>query len=152
MTATVKQMNRFLKFNLPASYLCGVKLVELTKSSATIIVKLNWLNKNPFKSIYFAVQSMAAELSTGVMVFDKINQCEQKVSMLVTNHSGRFTKKAIGKITFECSDGLLIQQALNKTLETGEPQIFEMKSIGTDEIGDQVSIYTFEWSIRLKNK
>ena len=151
MATTVRQMNRFLNFKLPSSRLCGVKLVELTASNAIVAVKLNWLNKNPFNSLYFAVQSMAAELSTGAMVFDKINDSGKKVSMLVTNHSGKFMKKAVGKITFECVDGLMIDMALKQTLETGAPQIFEMKSIGTDEVGDQVSSYTFEWSIRLKN-
>ena len=150
MAITVKQMNRFLKYKLPSAYLCGVKLIELTKTNAIVIVRLNWLNKNPFRSLYFAVQSMAAELSTGAMVFSKINECGEKVSMLVTNHSGRFVKKAVGKITFECVDGSVVEHALKQTLETKNPQVFEMKSIGTDEAGDQVSYYTFEWSIRLK--
>ena len=150
MGATVKQMNWFLRFNVPVAYLCGLRLITLSKSKAVITVKLNWLNKNPFKSIYFAVQSMAAELSTGVMVLDKINESGKKVSMLVTNYSGSFTKKAVGRIIFVCNDGLLIERALKNTLETGEAQSLEMKSVGTDEVGDQVSVYTFEWSIRLK--
>lgn len=150
MSATVKQMNWFLRINVPVAYLCGLRLIALTKSNAAITVKLNWLNKNPFKSIYFAVQSMAAELSTGVMVLDKINESGKKVSMLVTNYSGRFTKKAVGRIIFVCKDGLLIERALKNTLETGEAQTIEMNSVGTDEAGDQVSAYTFQWSIRLK--
>lgn len=150
MSTTVKQMNWFLRMNVPVAYLCGLRLITLTKSNAAITVKLNWLNKNPFKSIYFAVQSMAAELSTGVMVLDKINESGKKVSMLVTNYSGSFTKKAVGRIIFVCNDGLLIERALKNTLETGEAQSIEMKSVGTDEVGDQVSVYTFEWSIRLK--
>ena len=150
MSTTVKQMNWFLRMNVPVAYLCGLRLITLTKSNAAITVKLNWLNKNPFKSIYFAVQSMAAELSTGVMVLDKINESGKKVSMLVTNYSGSFTKKAVGRIIFVCNDGLLIERALKNTLETGEAQSLEMKSVGTDEVGDQVSVYTFEWSIRLK--
>lgn len=150
MSATIKQMNWFLKFNVPVAYLCGLRLIKLTESNAAISLKLNWLNKNPFKSIYFAVQSMAAELSTGVMVLDKINESGERVSMLVTNYSGRFTKKAVGRITFVCNDGLLIERALKNTIESGEPQSLVMKSVGTDEAGDQVSDYTFEWSIRLK--
>jgi hypothetical protein len=150
MSATVKKMNWFLRINVPVAYLCGLRLITITKSNAAITVKLNWLNKNPFKSIYFAVQSMAAELSTGVMVLDKINESGKKVSMLVTNYSGRFTKKAVGRIIFVCKDGLLIERALKNTLETGEAQTIEMNSVGTDEAGDQVSAYTFQWSIRLK--
>ena len=150
MKVTVKKMNRFLMFKLPSAYLCGVKLKELDNRKAIVKVTYRWINQNPFKSMYFAVQSMAAELTTGVIVIKKIRESGKKISMLVTNHTGTFTKKAIGRITFTCEDGLLIDEALKQTIKTGEGQTIVMKSVGVDEAGDQVSVYSFEWSIRLK--
>jgi len=152
MEVTVNKMNKFLMFKLPSAYLCGVRLKALDNSTAKVTVKYRWMNKNPFKSMYFAVQSMAAELTTGAIVIKKIQECGENISMLVTNHSGAFTKKAVGEITFICSDGKLIDEALKSAIETGEGQTIQMKSIGTDEEGDQVSIYEFEWSIKLKAK
>jgi hypothetical protein len=70
--------------------------------------------------------------------------------MLVANNKGNFSKKATGRITFVCNDGNLIEQAIQKTIETGEGQTFWMKSIGTNEKGEQVSEMDFEWSVRLK--
>jgi hypothetical protein len=150
MKVTVKKMNRFLMFKLPSAFLCGVKLKELDNTKAIAKVTYRWMNQNPFKSMYFAVQSMAAELTTGAIVTKKIRESGEKISMLVTNHTGTFTKKAIGRITFTCADGLLIDEALAQTIKTGEGQTIVMKSIGVDEAGDQVSVYSFEWSIRLK--
>ena len=144
-------MNRFLLFKLPSAFLCGVKLKELDNTKAIAKVTYRWLNQNPFKSMYFAVQSMAAELTTGAIVTKKIRESGEKISMLVTHHTGTFTKKAIGRITFTCADGLLIDEALAQTIKTGEGQTIVMKSIGVDEAGDQVSVYSFEWSIRLKS-
>jgi len=144
-------MNRFLMFKLPSAYLCGVRLKELTKKSAVVTVTYKWMNQNPFNSMYFAVQSMAAELSTGAIVIKKIKESGSKISMLVTNHSGAFTKKATGKITFTCNDGVLIDEALHRTIQTGEGQTIQMKSIGINEQGEQVSSYTFEWSLKLKS-
>ena len=144
-------MNRFLLFKLPSAFLCGVKLKELDNTKAIAKVTYRWLNQNPFKSMYFAVQSMAAELTTGAIVTKKIRESGEKISMLVTHHTGTFTKKAIGRITFTCADGLLIDEALAQTIKTGEGQTIVMKSIGMDEAGDQVSVYSFEWSIRLKS-
>lgn len=152
MKGTVKRMNRFLMFKLPSAYLCGVRLIELEEEKAVVVVRHRWINQNPFNSLYFAVQSMAAELATGALVIKKIKESGQKISMLVTNHSGAFTKKAIGRITFTCNDGVLIDEALKRTIETGEGQTIQMKSIGVDEQGDQVSSYQFEWSIKLKSK
>lgn len=152
MKDTVKQMNRFLMFKLPSAYLCGVKLRELTNEKTIVTVTYKWINQNPFRSMYFAVQSMAAELTTGAMVINKIRESGKSISMLVTNHKGTFTKKAVGKITFTCNDGELINEALAKTIKTGEGQTIVMKSVGVDEAGDQVSAYEFEWSVKLKIK
>ncbi|WP_456421455.1 DUF4442 domain-containing protein [Lutibacter sp.] len=152
MEVTVKNMKRFLMFKLPSAYLCGVKLKEINNEKAVVTVKYKWINQNPFNSMYFAVQSMASELSTGAIVIKKISESGQKISMLVTNHSGTFTKKAVGLITFTCNDGNLIDEALKRTIETGEGQTIVMNSVGVDEKGDQVSAYKYEWSLKLKSK
>jgi hypothetical protein len=150
MKVTVKKMNWFLMFKLPSAYICGVRLRDLNETKAVVTVKYKWINQNPFNSLYFAVQSMAAELTTGAIVIKKIQESGKKISMLVTNHSGAFTKKAVGKITFTCNDGILIDEALKRTIETGEGQTIQMKSIGINEAGEQVSVYEFEWSVKLK--
>ena len=96
------------------------------------------------------VAAAAAELTTGALVMYKIKRSGKKISMLVANNKGNFTKKATGKITFTCNDGHLIEEAIQKTIATGEGQSFWMKSIGKDEKGDQVSELDFEWSVRSK--
>jgi len=152
MKVTVKKMNRFLMFKLPSAYLCGVRLKQLDGSKGVVTVRHRWMNQNPFNSMYFAVQSMAAELTTGAIVIKKIKESNETISMLVTNHSGVFTKKAVGLITFTCTDGHLIDEALIRTINTGEGQTIVMKSIGVNEKGEQVSVYEFEWSIKIKQK
>lgn len=152
MGVTVKQMNRFLMFKLPSAYLCGVRLKELDNSKTIVTVTHRWINQNPFNSMYFAVQSMAAELTTGALVIKKIKESSKPISMLVTNHNGTFTKKAVGKITFSCTDGHLIDQALQRTIETGEGQTILLKSVGVNKQNEQVSAYEFEWSVKLKVK
>lgn len=152
MKVTLKKMKRFLVFKLPSAYLCGVRLRAIDDDKAVVTVKYRWINQNPFKSMYFAVQSMAAELTTGAIVIKKITDTGKPISMLVTNHKGAFTKKAVGLITFTCNDGNLIDTALKRTIDTGEPQTIAMKSFGIDEKGEQVSAYEFEWGIKLKSK
>ena len=152
MSVTVKKMNRFLILKLPSAYLCGVRMKELDNSKTVVTVTHRWINQNPFNSMYFAVQSMAAELTTGALVIKKIKESGKQISMLVTNHSGTFTKKAIGKITFTCTDGHLIDEALKSTIETGEGQTILLTSVGVNENNEQVSAYEFEWSVKLKAK
>jgi len=100
--------------------------------------------------MYFAVQAMAAELSTGALVMTHIQNSGKKISMLVANNKSNFSKKATGRITFVCTDGHLAAKTIQQAIETGEGQTFWMKSIGTNEKGEQVSEMDFEWSVRTK--
>jgi len=150
MELTVSKLNRFVFFKLPSAFICGVRVKSIDKNNCEVTVKHRWINQNPFNSMYFAVQAMAAELTTGAMVIDKIQQSGKKISMLVANNKSNFSKKATGRITFVCQDGHLIEEAIQKTIATGEGQTFWMKSIGTNEEGVKVSEMDFEWSIRLK--
>jgi hypothetical protein len=150
MELTVSKFNRFIFFKLPSAFLCGVRMKSIDENKCVVSVKHRWINQNPFNSMYFAVQAMAAELSTGAMVIYQIQKSGRKISMLVANNKSNFSKKATGRITFVCNDGHLIAEAIQKTIATGEGQTFWMKSIGTNEEGVQVSEMDFEWSVKLK--
>ncbi len=150
MTFTASKLNRFLLFKLPSAFFCGVRVQTIDANQCVVSVKHRWINQNPFQSMYFAVQAMGAELSTGALVMYHIQKSGRKISMLVANNKSNFTKKATGRITFTCNDGHLIEAAIQKTIATGEGQTFWMKSIGMNEQGVQVSEMDFEWSIRMK--
>ncbi len=148
----VRQFNTFTFFKLPAAWWCGVRLRQLDSKTAVVCVRHRWVNQNPFRSMFWAVQGMAAELSTGAMVIDQIKESGHAISMLVARNKAVFTKKATGKITFTCQDGDLIKEALDKTIATGEGQTFWMRSIGVNEDGVEVATFDFEWTIKKKLK
>lgn len=150
MEFTPSKLNTFLFFKLPSAFWSGVRVRKISETACTVTVKHRWFNQNPFNSMYFAVQAMAAELTTGALVMYQIQRSGKKISMLVANNKGNFSKKAKGRITFVCQDGHLIEEAIKNTIATGEGQTFWMKSIGRDEKGDQVSEMEFEWSVRMK--
>ena len=133
MEFTPSKLNTFLFFKLPSAYWNGVRVKQISTEECVVSVKHRWINQNPFKSMYFAVQAMAAELTTGALVMCQIKESGKTISMLVANNKGNFTKKATGRITFTCKDGHLIAEAIKKTITTGEGQTFWMKSIGVDE-------------------
>jgi hypothetical protein len=150
MKISVSSLNKFLFFKLPSAFICGVKVKEITENNCVVTVKHRWINQNPFKSMYWAVQGMAAELTAGALVMYHIHNSGKKISMLVANNKGNYTKKATGRITFVCIDGHLAEKAIKEAIAKGEGQTFWMKSIGTNEKGEQVSEMDFEWSVRLK--
>lgn len=150
MKLTAGKLNKFLMIKLPSAWICGVRVKEITSEKCVVGVKHRWINQNPFSSIYFAVQAMAAELSTGALVMGTIKENDQQISMLVAQNKAFFSKKATGKIRFTCNDGHLTSDAIKKTIATGEGQTFWMKSTGVNEDGVEVSNFEFEWTVKIK--
>ena len=135
---------------LPSAYFTGVRVKKISENSCTTTVKHRWINQNPFNSMFWAVQGMAAELSTGALVMAFIKENDANVSMLVANNKATFSKKAKGRITFTCNDGAAIKSAIEKTISNGEGQTCWMKATGTDVAGDIVSVFEFEWTVKRK--
>lgn len=101
--------------------------------------------------MFWAVQGMAAELTTGALVMQKIRESGKKISMLVANNNASFSKKATGRITFECSEGAKIDSAIKATIETGEGQTVWLNAKGVNEDGIEVSNFNFEWTLKVKS-
>ena len=150
MATDASKINMFSFFKLPAVWWTGVRLKYIDDNKAIVTVRHRWVNQNPFKSLFWAVQGMAAELTTGAMVMNQIRKSGKNISMLVANNNANFSKKATGKITFTCEEGHLIADAIKKTIETGEGQTIWMKSVGVNEEGIVVSTFNFEWTLKVK--
>ncbi|MBW3519403.1 DUF4442 domain-containing protein [Flavobacterium sp. NKUCC04_CG] len=150
MKLTPSKLNSYLFMKLPAAYWTGVRVKEISSVKCISTVKYRWVNQNPFRSMYFAVQAMAAELSTGALVMDHIQASKANISMLVAQNNSRFTKKAVGRIYFECADGEKVQLAIKEAIATGEGQTFWMQSIGRNQNNEVVSEMNFEWTIKVK--
>lgn len=150
MASSPLKMKLFMLQQLPMGFLAGLKVIEINSKSASITVPNKFLNKNPFKSMYFAVQAMAAELSSGILALAEVYEAEKPISMLVINMTASYQKKARTKVSFRCDDGEKIRNAIDKSIETGEGQIIEVKSIGTDKEGDVVAEFAFTWTFKPK--
>lgn len=149
MQFTPRNIAAYLFFKLPSAFWCGVRVERISADACVTRVRYRWINQNPFQSMYFAVQAMAAELSTGALMMRLIADSGRRVSMLVVGNEARYGKKARGLLRFSCTDGAAARQALERAIATGEGQTVWMTSTGVDEQGAQVSQFRFEWSLKL---
>lgn len=140
----------FLFMNLPAAYIAGVRLRQVDEQHCVVSIPYKWLNQNPFKSIYFACQAMAAEMSTGALAMLHLYKRQPPVSMLVTKMESVFTKKATERIWFTCNDGNAILQTIENAIETGEGQSVTVTSTGANKDGEVVSEFKIEWSFKVR--
>ncbi|GGK60018.1 DUF4442 domain-containing protein [Rufibacter glacialis] len=146
------KLKLFLFKNLPMAYLAGIRVKRLTDQEAQVTIKYKYLTKNPFKSIYFACLAMAAEMASGVMSMMYLYQAQPSVSMLVVGMEAEFSKKAVGTITFTCSDGEAIAAAVRETQRTGQGSALQTLSIGHDEQGEEVARFRITWSYKARGQ
>ena len=144
--------NQLSFFWLPSAWICGVRVDSEEINKCSVRVKLGFFNKNPFKSLFWAVQGMAAEMPGGLLLQNKIKSSGQNIAMLLVGSSSNFTKKAVGKILFTFEQGELLDELVNQAVKTKEAQTITIKTNGVDEKGDVVSEFSFNWSIKLRSK
>ena len=134
-------------YKLPAAWLTGVRLTLIDESKCEVKVRFKWINQNPYRSMFWAVQAMAAELTTGMLLTKSIQDSNSDISMLLVSNKSSFYKKAVGKITFVCDEGEIAKQLINSTIKNITSKAW-FKAKGYDEAGDQVSEFDFEWSCK----
>jgi hypothetical protein len=140
----------FLATKLPAAFFAGLRIKEFDENKCVVQIRYSWFSMNPFKSIYFAVEAMAAEMCSGMLAFGQVYQRTPKVSMLVVKLEVSFVKKATGIILFTCEDGKAIQNTINEAISTKEGKILVSKSIGRNQQNEIVAEFNITWSFKAK--
>ena len=150
----LNQINSTLLFKavsiakLPLAIITGLKIDKCKVDECVTSVRLKYLNKNPFGSTYFAVLSMAAELSTGTLALTAVEGMNPSVALILTNMKADFIKKAIGRTTFTCTDGEKLFRAVNHAVVTKKPQVQTVSTSGCDLTGEIVAQFEFTWSFK----
>ncbi|KUG07089.1 thioesterase [Solirubrum puertoriconensis] len=150
LLSPVKQ-RLFMLSQLPAAGIAGVRVERISLEAAAVSVPFTYFTKNPFRSIYFACQSMAAEMASGVLAMMHATS-GTPVSMLVVGMEAEFHKKATSRIVFESVDGAAIAQAVAESRQTGEGRTVRTASTGRDAAGDVVAVFYITWSFRAKRR
>ncbi|MEY3321733.1 MAG: hypothetical protein RLZZ417_1316 [Bacteroidota bacterium] len=132
---------------IPTLFWWGAKLEKLDSFEATVMLPYNWRTQNPFKSIYFAAQSGAAELASGLLA-TMSTEGKVSVSTLVTEVSGSYIKKANQPIYFTCIQGEEIRKVVLETIADKIPKSIQTKVVGTFKDGTIVSSHLITWSFK----
>lgn len=152
MTRHPVKFRMFLFTKLPAAFFAGVRVREIDEKRCRVTVPYKWLSQNPFRSTYFACLSMAAEMSTGSLAMAHLYKSNPPVSMLVVRVDSEYLKKATGRTSFVCDDGLLFEKAIEETIATGEPRVVKARSVGTNNDGEVVAEFYITWSFKVKKR
>ncbi len=144
------KMRLYFWKKLPSLIFWGVRVANASPQRCEVTLPYGWRTQNPFRSIYFAAQCGAAELSTGLLATIAIRG-RGPVSMLITGVEAEFVKKADSKTTFICTEGDKILEAVQRAIESGEGQEVVVNSTGVQASGEVVSRIRFRWSFKKKS-
>lgn len=141
----------FTRKMVPAANHAGVKLIAVDENTCQILVPNKPRNKNPFRSMYFAVQSMGAEMSTALLGMLHMEGFDESIAWIVIDFEADFPAKATADVTFTCSQGQEVKRVIQECISSGEAQTIKLKTVGKMPDGKVVSEFTFHWSFKKRS-
>lgn len=135
---------------LPMGWLSGMTVTHLDEEKCSVQVPYKRWNKNPFKSTFWAVLGMAAEMSSGALLVMFTHKQKPSVAMLVVDCHGEFFKKATDVTTFTCEGGAQVKAAILETMASKNPVLIPLEMQGTNAAGEVVAKFKFTWSVKAR--
>ena len=145
------RLQAFYLKNLPSILWWGIRIKSFSPYRTEIQIPYNWRNTNPFRSIYFAALAGAGELSSGLMAGLVVRHMPQKVSMLVTDVSIQYIKKANSTTTFVCDEGIKLIEGVQTAIDTGSAVEVPISAQGRRKDGELAVRFHITWSFRVKS-
>jgi hypothetical protein len=139
----------FSLLSMPTARFAGLRMDRIDDEICATSIPGGWRSQNPFKTMYWAVQGMGAELATGAAPFAISRAMPEKLRMFVVGTEASFIKIAKGRITFTCDEVSSARNAIEKSMDSGESVECVLKSTGRDSAGDIVSEWIFKWNFRV---
>ncbi len=99
---------------------CFPRLNTMDNKGVTLTIPLNVLTKNHLGSMYFGALMVGVDLACGLLAFHLIDQSESRLSLIFKDVHAQFLQRAEGAVRFECLEGALIQDMIQKAIFSQE--------------------------------
>jgi acyl-coenzyme A thioesterase PaaI-like protein len=124
MLPSVRKANLMLSlfgmFKVPLIWYCRPKILEMDEQKVIVKIPLKRRTKNHLNSMYFGTLAVGADVAGGFLAIAKAEQHGKKVSLAFKAVEGQFLKRPEADVIFSCTDGKLIDQMLEQTMQSGE--------------------------------
>jgi len=139
---------------IPMILFCRPSVVEMTDERVVIKIPLRRRTKNHLGSMYIGVLTAGSDLAGGVIALDKAKKSGRKIAILFKEMKADFIKRVDGDAHFTCRDGKLIQEMVQKTIDTGERVNVPVNIIVTvpSKSDEPVAIYTLTLTMKDKTE
>jgi hypothetical protein len=124
----------------------GMVINTLDEKGCQVVLNERWWIRNPFGSVFWAVMGMAAELSTGALVF--AYAAPLGFQFILTGMEAKFYKKVKGKSYYFCHAGSEVLRGLDNIWNTNDSCIVLLPVTARDADGQTLAEFVFEWQLR----
>ena len=138
------------KFKIPMLGFTGLKLIDITDEKSVVTIKLKRRTKNHLNSMYFGALAVGADVAGGIHAFYFANVHNRKVSFAFKGMSCEFIKRAESDCTFISTDGKKVEDAILKSIETGD-RINETTQVNVYDAEKEL-VATFKMIVSVKCK
>jgi uncharacterized protein DUF4442 len=141
----------YLWRHLPLAACAGLRLESLDGASCTVSLPGGWRTQNPFRSTYFAAQSMAAEMSTGAPALVLVEGAPASVAMILRELKAVFTRRIQGRSRFTFGQVAEMQDVVERAARSGESETYTARSLGHAADGTLASEFEVTWSFKRRS-
>jgi len=131
---------------LPMGLLTGMVIESLDENGCKVVLKDRFWIRNPFGSIFWAVMGMAAEMSTGALIYAYVSGSNTKY--ILTGMKSEFLKKLRGKSFYFCRAGQEMRQYLSSLENPGEAITVILPVTAFNLAGQTVAEFQFYWQLK----
>lgn len=139
------QLRLWMLTKLPMGLVSGMYVESLDENSCVVVLRDRWWIRNPFGSVFWAVMGMAAELSTGALVFAYASGSD--VKFILVGMEAKFFKKTKGKSYYFCDTGSNVLKSIEHLVNTNDPGFVMLPVTAKDQAGQVLATFTFQWQL-----
>ena len=132
-------------------FISGMKIKTIDDQKCILTIPYKWLNKNPFKSTFWAVLGMAGEMNGAALILQYTYKNSPSISTLPIKSNAMFFKKATGTTIFTCNDSKRIKLKVLEAIESKESVEIITKSTGRNKDEEKICEFTFHWTIKVRS-
>lgn len=137
-------------FKIPMIGYVKPKLLMLNADEVQVKIRLRRRTRNHLKSMYFGALAVGADMCAGIHAFYFAEKYGKKVSFAFKGIEGEFIKRAESDVVFVMDEGKKIEDAIVKSIETGERYNIPVKVNALNDKKEVCASFVMTSSVKVK--
>lgn len=137
---------------IPMMFYARPSIAEISPERIVVRIPLRRRTRNHLGSMYFGALNVGADCAAGALAMHLIRQRPERISLVISDFSAEFLKRAEGDVDFCCSQGHEISNLVARAAASDERVEMPVRVVATvpDQGNDPVA--TFKLTLSLKRR